>query len=136
MAFCGESGQKRVADFYGLELTYLRRCKSANYPVISRVGVGSLAALSGFCKPFLIPAISAIGLLVFPIFAAYHFCRGDNEKGKDCVKAWGFCLITLGRLACFLFVTAYCLPLVGSVALVASICALSIILHVRSVMHN
>ncbi len=127
-----------AADFFIPERIAHRNLGEAyaQYPFASRVGLGSIATVTGFLKPFLAPIIAAIGTVVMPILACIRVCKGDSEGAKGYFKAWRVCFLTLIGATAFMLTTAYFLPLIASTALVVSLCALSIIFHVREMMKD
>ncbi len=122
-----------LADLYGPEFIAMRSASSQfeAYPVSARVAAATTAAITGLAKPFILPLITAVGLLLLPLTAGIKAKNGDYEGAKNHLKAWGCCVLILGATALFLGVTTYQMPLVWSSATFVSMCALSIILHVR-----
>ncbi|MCH9628032.1 MAG: hypothetical protein S4CHLAM2_16820 [Chlamydiales bacterium] len=122
-----------VADLYGPEFIVMRSAFSQfeARPVSSRVAAVTVATITGLVKPFILPLITAVGLLLLPVTAGLKAKNGDYQGAKNHLKAWVFCVLISGAIVAFLAVTTYHMPLVWSSATFVSMCALSIILHVR-----
>jgi hypothetical protein len=136
MACCYGRTSGILADLFGPEFI-LQRNMGENfrkYPVGARVAAGAAATVSGLFKPFLCPLIAATGLLLLPIKAGIASYRGDAQGTKDYLKAWSFCILSIGLTVAFLTTTTYFMPLVYSSALVVGIVSLSIIFHVKKAM--
>lgn len=135
MTCCSGKTCDVLGDVFGPEYMVHRRLGGiySRHPVGARIVTANVSTLSGLLKPFLVPIIAAVGLLILPIIAAAKF-KGDRESAKGHLKAWGFCFLTIGATVAFFSLTTFYMPLVWSSAVVASICALSIILHVYKAM--
>ena len=97
--------------------------------------MGTVMTISGIMKPFLIPLIAAIGIILMPILAGIALYRGDKEAARSYLGAFGACVLILGACAAYLYVSAYHMPLNVSVAVSVCLVALSVILHIRGAMH-
>lgn len=122
-----------MGDLYGPEFIIQRRYGAVyeQYPFGTRVATVPLAALLGFIKPVVIPLLAALGLVLFPILAVTRMFHGDITGARGYLISTGLCLLTLMGSLGFVAVIAYSLPLVWSSAVMITIFAISVILHVR-----
>lgn len=93
----------------------------------------STNALLGFCKVFVFPVIAVISAVVMPIIAAVRYWNGDHDKAKQWLAAWAFSLLAIAGAAAFLVVSGFHMRLLQGAALVATGCAISIVIHVYRV---
>ncbi|MCH9609249.1 MAG: hypothetical protein S4CHLAM45_14520 [Chlamydiales bacterium] len=103
------------------------------YPLASRITMVSANSVLGLLKPFLVPFIAVINLVVQPIIAGIRAYQGDSESAKKWAKAWCFSLLALAGIGGFMLLSAYSLTLLQGTALVVTACSLSIIIHVYRV---
>lgn len=103
------------------------------YPLASRTTVIGANTVLGFIKPFLLPVIAAVGVIVQPIIATVQYCKGNSQEGAKWLKSSCFSLLALGGVAAFMVISAYHMTLMQGAAVVITGCALSIIIHVYRV---
>ena len=108
---------RKLGDFY------------RDSPVMSRVAFTPIALISGILKPFFFPLICAVGVVVQPIIALVHAWRGEKEW-KKWLQAFCFSFIGLVASIAILGIAIYFLPLVATVAILVTLIALSITIHV------
>lgn len=87
-------------------------------------------AVVGLVKPLLLPVISAVGVVAFPIMAVIRTCQGRADDATAHFQAWQISIVTVAACFAFLMVTGFHLPAKTSIGLMAGIMATSIAFHV------
>ena len=113
--------QRKLGDFY------------ENHPIMSRLLVAPVALFTGFMKVFFFPLICLVGVVAMPIIALVRSCRGNNDGG-GWLQAWCFCILGVAATAAFLGVACYYLPLINSATILVIMLAISIVLHVGTLL--
>lgn len=101
-----------------------------NHPIAARFVTVSANTVFGVVKVFVLPFMSAIGLVVMPIIAAFKAYRGDWAGAKQWLSAWGFCLLAGVGVFAFVALSGFHMTLLQATAVVVTGTALSVIIHI------
>ena len=137
----GESSETiRMSNYWYAPEEYVRRksyCLYESYPLTARCVWIPISFLTGAAKGLLFPAFAVVGAVAMPIIAAICFVIGRVKEddrwygtGKAWLKAWGFCLLTVGGLGILVMLHTYYFPLMVPATLLIAAVGVSIAIHI------
>ncbi len=116
---------------------YFLADRFTNHPLMGRLIGCAVAVPAGLIDVFLFPIISSVTAVALPFIALgkyIQFRKTANQERKkeavDCLKAWAFSLISVVGCATFIALFGFKIPAIGSVVLIATAFAISIIVHI------
>ena len=102
-----------------------------NYPNCARATcIPFNGVIVGTLKPLVLPVISALGMVLFPIMAGYHSYRGNHAEAKNYFHAWQISVLVTAACFAFLMFTGFVTPPKIAIGLMAGVMACSIAFHV------